>query len=197
MEKERKIKTLSLVAIILAVLGLTVAFAALSQTLTINGTASVDAATWDIHFANLSSVTTSGTASVTTAPTIKDSVDGKKSTIIGDYDVVLTKPLDGISFNFDVTNAGTIDAKLETLTKNIKPVCTSNSGVTADETTVCDGLTYKLTYTDTGTEVAQNDILDKGVTKNMTLTLEYDSESVPSDDVTISGLGIDLKYVQK
>ena len=38
MEKERKIKVLSIVALIVAVLGLTVAFAALSQTLTINGT---------------------------------------------------------------------------------------------------------------------------------------------------------------
>ena len=47
MEKERRIKTLSLVALIVAVLGLTVAFAALSQTLTINGTASINSATWD------------------------------------------------------------------------------------------------------------------------------------------------------
>ena len=40
MEKERKIKILSIIALIIAVLGLTVAFAALSETLTINGTAS-------------------------------------------------------------------------------------------------------------------------------------------------------------
>ena len=37
MEKERKIKALILVALVVAVIGLTVAFAALSQTLTING----------------------------------------------------------------------------------------------------------------------------------------------------------------
>ena len=55
MEKQRKIKVMSVVALIVAVLGLTVAFAALSQTLTINGTANVDAASWDIHFETISS----------------------------------------------------------------------------------------------------------------------------------------------
>lgn len=43
MEKERKIKVLSLFAMIVAVLGLTVAFAAMSTTLKINGTATLDA----------------------------------------------------------------------------------------------------------------------------------------------------------
>ena len=52
MEKERKIKVLSVAALLVAVLGLTVAFAALSQTLTINGSATVNTASWDIHFKN-------------------------------------------------------------------------------------------------------------------------------------------------
>ena len=42
MEKERKIKLLSLCVLIVAVLGLTIAFAALSQTLTINGSATAE-----------------------------------------------------------------------------------------------------------------------------------------------------------
>lgn len=193
MEKERKIKTLSVVALIVAVLGLTVAFAALSQTLTINGTASVDAASWDIHFANLSTGQTTGAATVKT----EAQISGEKNTTIGDYDVIITKPGDSITYTFDVVNAGTVDANLGELTKNVKPTCTSNSGVSADETIVCDGLTYSLTYTDSGNEVKQNDTLDKGTTKNMTLTLDYDSDSVPSDDVAISGLGITLKYTQR
>ena len=49
MEKQRKIKIISVAALIVAVLGLTVAFAALSQTLTINGAANVNTATWDVH----------------------------------------------------------------------------------------------------------------------------------------------------
>ena len=53
MEKTRQIKIISLCALLVAVLGLTVAFAALSQTLTINGSATVNTASWDIHFKNL------------------------------------------------------------------------------------------------------------------------------------------------
>ena len=60
-----------------------------------------------------------------------------------------------------------------------------------------DGLTYTLTYTDGGQTVSQGDVLNNGETKNMTLKLAYDSDKLPSDDVTISDLGITLNYVQK
>lgn len=193
MEKERRIKVLSVVALVVAVLGLTVAFAALSTTLTINGTASVDAATWDIHFENLSEGKTTGGAVVNQEP----SISGEKSTIIGDYDVTITKPGDSVSFTFDVKNAGTIDASLSELTKALTPTCTSNSAVDEDESIVCDGLTYTLTYTDNETPVAKSDTLNQGETKNLTLKLAYDSDQVPSDDVEISNLGITLQYTQK
>jgi len=193
MEKERRIKVLSVVALVVAVLGLTVAFAALSTTLTINGTASVDAATWDIHFENLSEGKTTGSAVVNQEP----SISGEKSTIIGDYDVTITKPGDSVSFTFDVKNTGTIDASLSELTKALTPTCTSNSAVDEDESIVCDGLTYTLTYTDNETPVAKSDTLNQGETKNLTLKLAYDSDQVPSDDVEISNLGITLQYTQK
>ena len=48
MEKERRVKALAIVVLVIAVLGLTIAFAALSQTLTINGSAKLDASKWGI-----------------------------------------------------------------------------------------------------------------------------------------------------
>ncbi len=110
-EKERKVKALSLVALIIAVLGLTLAFAALSQTLTINGTASVNAAEWDIHFENLSEPTITGSAIVNNVPTFT-------GTEITDFDVSLTKPGDSVTYEFDIVNNGTIDAKLDELVMN-------------------------------------------------------------------------------
>ncbi len=193
MEKERKIKTLSVIALIVAILGLTVAFAALSTTLKINGTAGVNAATWDIHFENLNPGQVTGSAVINQEPEI----GGEKSTTIGDYDVTITKPGDSVLFTFDVKNAGTIDASLSELTKSLKPVCTSNSGISEDETIVCDGLTYTLTYTDNDLPVAKSDTLNQGETKNLSLKLAFDSDKVPSDDVEISDLGITLQYVQK
>ena len=42
MEKDRKFKTIGIVSVLVAIVGLSIAFAALSQTLTINGTAEVE-----------------------------------------------------------------------------------------------------------------------------------------------------------
>lgn len=113
MEKERRIKVLSLAALIVAVLGLTVAFAALSQTLTINGSANVDAATWDVHIENLKVGTIDGDANVISEPTI--SSDGKS---IENFKVSLTKPGDYVSYTFDFVNNGTIDAAKPTIILN-------------------------------------------------------------------------------
>lgn len=107
MEKERKVKTLSLVALIVAVLGLTVAFAALSQTLTINGTANVEAAEWDVHIENLHRTRVDGSAEVISEPTIGS--DGKS---IENFNVSLKKPGDSVRYDFVFKNSGTIDAVL-------------------------------------------------------------------------------------
>ena len=194
MEKQRKVKTLSIVALIVAVLGLTVAFASLSQTLTINGTAKVETATWDIKFANLSAATKTGAAEVTTEPTLQDD-----STALKTFAIKLTKPGDSVTYTFDVKNSGTIDAIITGIVpETIKPVCTgvSATNAEADAKIICDGLTYSLTYTDDGKAVAKNDTLAAGETKNLTLKLAFESDSLPTDDVNISGLDIALTYGQ-
>lgn len=106
MERRNGIKALSIVALLIAVAGLTVAFAAMSKTLTINGTASMDTAKWDIHFENLVISEPVGAASIVTAPTLQE-----EGTYIGDFEVSVTRPGDSIKFTFDVVNAGDIDAK--------------------------------------------------------------------------------------
>ena len=192
MEKERKIKVLSVAALLVAVLGLTVAFAALSQTLTINGSATVNTATWDIHFKNLSEPTLTGDAAVTTAPTIDT-----KGTTIGTYALKLTKPGDSVTYTFDVENSGTINAKITDLVKAETPTCTgTGDSATADAKVICDGLTYTLTYTDGGAAVKKEDTLNANETKNLTLELAFESDSLPANDVEISNLGITITYGQ-
>lgn len=200
MEKGRNIKVLSLAALIVAVLGLTVAFAALSQQLTINGQATVDAATWDIHFANLSEPVLTGGAQVVTAPTIQEN-----STAIKTFELKLTKPGDSVKYTFDVVNAGSIDATLATVVpERLQPVCTGTGAAkTEDENIVCNGnhLTYKLTYTATGEAVKATDELNHGETKNLTLELSFDITQngalTIANDVQISALDITLNYAQK
>lgn len=201
MEKERKIKTLSLVALVVAVLGLTVAFAALSTQLTIDGTASVSKASWDVHFENLSDPTKNGGASVGVG-------DGKgiqtDTTTIELPDLTFTKPGDTVTYTFDVVNRGTIDAKVTTPpTINNELLSITASAVDADKNAadkkmVEDNFVWSLTYAD-DTEIAEgNELLNKG-TRQMKLTVGYSDKAtkVPSDDVSITGIKITMTYGQK
>lgn len=188
MEKERKIKTLSLVALIVAVLGLTVAFANLSKELTITGTAQVKGATWDIYFSNVS-VATSGGATASNA-TISN------KTTISIKDVTLTKPGDSVTYTFDVVNNGTVDAKISNIVnKTASFASLASTPSDSDVTIVKNGFTYKLTYND-GSNVSMNDTLAKSTTRTMKIVIKFDSTSVPTGDVSVTNLGSTITYVQ-
>jgi|SRR5574344_1524167 hypothetical protein len=189
MGKEKFTRVIALVALAFAVIGVSVAFAAMSQTLTINGTATVSPA-FSVKFANLSAPVLVGTASVTTAPTLT-------ATHIGNYAVKLTQKNDSVTYTFDIKNTGTINATLSTLTK-ATPTCTGTATDTtqaaSDATTVCSNLTYTLTYTTGGAAVQANDTLDANTTKNVTLKISYNSDTLPIDDVNVTNLDITLVY---
>ena len=106
MEKTRKIKMISLCALLVAVLALTIAFAALSQTLTIKGSASMDTASWDIHFDKNVETEVYNNAKFITEPSIAD------NELKADFKVELTKPGDGVYLNFKIVNDSSIMAKL-------------------------------------------------------------------------------------
>lgn len=194
MEKERNGKALAIIALLVAIVGLSVGFAALSTVLTINGTGKVKTSNWDVHFANLGSTPTKvGTATEETAPVLTD-------TTVQTFDVSLMTPGDSITYTFDVTNAGSYDARISSITIPT-PQCTgTGDNATTDASNVCNNLTYTLKY-DNGTAVAANDTLNMGETKHLVLKLEYSSsvtaDQLPTANVTISELQIPIVYVQK
>lgn len=106
MEKGRRIKVLSLCALIVAVLGLTIAFAALSQTLTIKGSADVSATSWNVHFDKNVETRIQNNAKFITEPSIAD------NELKADFKVELTKPGDGVYLGFKIVNDGSVMAKL-------------------------------------------------------------------------------------
>lgn len=193
MEKNRTTNLLILTALIMAVAGITIGYAALQTTFDIQGTATMQTATWDIAFENLSAPVLTGAASEATAPTLSD-------TLIGTYSVLVTKPGDSVTYTFDVTNDGDLDAQIGTFTKAANPTCTGVAGVpaqaTADAALVCANLTYTLTYTVGGAVVNVGDTLTAGQTKNLTLALSYSGSSLPTDDVNITGLNISMIYIE-
>lgn len=214
MEKERKIKVLSIVALIVAVLGLTVAFAALSQTLTINGKSKVEKNNangtgdkWNIRFYGVSSDGNIDESATTVKPVItggssypaeaKDATLGATSILIGNdknkAGVVLKKPNDKVVYTFYVKNNGSIDAEIDDVVKNL--VCeTSNE----NDKNFCDDVSLTLKYDDNDGDVKKGDKLESGVSRKINLTFEFSNAatSLPTDDIIFFNGPILLTYVQ-
>ena len=182
MEKERRTKALVIVVLLIVVAGLTVAFAALSTTLNINGTAYLDAAKWGIRFENLSSPTKIGSATTTGTAKIEET----KAAEITGINVSLSTPGDKVTYTVDLVNKGTINAKIDNIEKTV---------LTSEQQRY---LTFKVTDKN-GYEISQGDILEKGETKKITITIEFikdlTKEDLPKQTSAIS-LSYKLNFVQ-
>lgn len=209
--RDKRFMTLVVLLAVALIGSIGVAVAAISQQLTISGTATVKATNWDVHFDNLKAATpisSANTAKEKTAPTL----DTAKTTI-STYDVELRNPGDAIYYDFDVVNGGDIDAKIDTIVKrdggastgSTALTCTSTKGDSTAQATrnaaTCANLSYTLSYIDE-TPVAAGDVLAAGATKTMRLKLEYKAPTggatayYPDDDVAVSDLGVTVTYVQ-
>ena len=182
MEKERRTKTLVVVVLLIVIAGLTVAFAALSTTLNINGTVYLDAAKWGIKFENLSEPVKVGTATTTGMAKIEET----KSAEINGINVSLSTPGDKVVYTVDLVNEGTINAKIDKIEK---------TKLTSGQQKY---LTFKVTDKD-GIEVSECDILSAGETRSLTITIEFikdlTKEDLPASTSTIS-LSYKLNFVQ-
>ena len=169
-KKSGKKVVLSLLALLL--LTITVGYAALSTTLNINGTSKINNATWDVHFTNLK--VTSGSVSATKAATIDSATEI-------DYNVELIKPGDFYEFTVDVTNTGTIDAKL-----GAAPIL---NGVSAEQDVYTN---YTVTYSD-DTAINANDKLAAGATKKLKVRVEFD-RNITNSQLPTEAQTLDLKF---
>ena len=182
MEKQRREKALVVVVLLVVIAGLTVAFAALSTTLNINGTAYLDAAKWGIRFENLSSPTRVGKA--TTNGTAK--IEETKSAEITDMNVSLMVPGDKIVYTVNLVNKGTINAKIDNIEK---------TQLTSEQQRY---LTFKVTDKN-GYEIKQGNILEKGEIKKITITIEFIKDLTKEDlpkQTSIISLSYKLNFVQ-
>ena len=175
MEKQRRIKMLSLSAVIVAVLGLTVAFAALSTTLNIKGSAYLDAAKWGIKFQNLSEPSIVGEASDAKTAKIEKDVS------INDIKVTLSKPGDSVTYTVDLVNDGDINAKIENIEK---------TNLTEEQQKY---ITFTVKYKENDTELKIGDILSKKEVKPLVIKVEY-RKDLESSDLPKSAQGINLSY---
>ena len=186
MEKERGAKIIAIVALLIAVVDLIVGYDAYSSTLTINGTATVDPASWKVNFDYKTgdSLTgkANGHATETTAPTLAD-------TTISGFDVTLKAPGDSVTYNFLIKNSGTLNAELANFTMGTL-TCAPNASSSIsqeDATKLCGELKYTLTYAD-GSTITTGTTLNSNDSKELELKLEWPSTSTlsVSDDVKVT-----------
>ena len=184
---QREMRIITVVALCVAVICLSVAYASMNQSLKVAGNAQMRKADWNIHFANMNASTT-GVATYT-MPSVSD-------TTLSNFGVVLNKPGDSVTFTFDIVNDGSINAVLGTLTKG-KPICDSLTS-DKDAKIVCDNITYTLKYRD-DTLVEEGDQLLTDTYKSVKLVVAYNDKAteVPNSTVNITGLDVALIYNQE
>ena len=180
-EKTRKQKNLLIAGLLAIVLVMAIGYAAFATQLNINGTATVKSANWKVHFVDTTYAESTGSVQATSKTITDTDVT---------YTVTLTKPGDFYEFSINVENAGTIDAKLQSITM---------SALTAAQAKY---LTYKLTYdgTDyTATTTGLSNALNASASKTVKVRLDYvqpeSSEDLPASDATVT-LTASLDYVQ-
>lgn len=169
-----------LLILILLLFGVSVGYAALSTSLSINGTTKISTNTWNIYFTNVS--VTSGSETATTAPT----ATGTTTTSLT-YAVTLSLPGDYYEFTVDVKNGGTIDAKLSAA-PTLGGLSTAQKVYTS----------YTVTYSD-GTAIAAGDTIAAGASKTLKVRVQYRTDitasQLPTSAQTLS-LTCTLNYVQ-
>ncbi len=193
MEKERGFRVIAVIALMVAVVGLTIGYAAYSTTLKINGTANVDPAVWDVKFAYTNTTDTALTATKTGFAAVNAEATLTDTQVSG-FDVTLKAPGDSVTYNFLVANKGTLDAELSTFTMgSLSCAPATGSQATQEEATaVCSELTYSLTG------VTANSVLEDGTSTPVTLTLAWKATgtATASDDIAITVGETTLIYTQ-
>ena len=147
----RKVGILYLFLVII-VGSMSIGYAFLSQTLTIDGITAFRNASWDIHFANVQPV--AGSVEATTEPFITDDVQVE-------FAAALKNPGEFYSFTVDIVNAGSITAMVDSF--SILPELTEAQQ---------KYLTYKITYLD-GSPLHTSQRLAGHTTETLKVTFEY------------------------
>ncbi len=207
MERKRGTTVAVVAALIIAVVSLGIAFAAFSTTLTINGSATVQATSWNIFFApskadeksstpvalTTDNITTTGTAASTQA-------DLSASTFT--WAATLKTPGDSVRYTFVARNTGDYNAKIRSI---VAPQLTCEFADKTTAQTFCNNhVTYGV-YKDAACTqpVAANDTLTKAdgyatyyVKVELLNNFAENGSDLPTQNVNITSNTISVIYEQ-
>lgn len=165
-------KNILIGALLVAIIAMSIGYAAMAQQLTISGSANFSDASWSINFTTitLDATKTKGATEVS-APSIVGTT--------ASFDVKLAYPGAKAVYNIEVENAGSIDAVLKTI-----------SGVTEANSAEPTGIKYTVDG------IAANDTLDASQKKQFTVTVEWlDTDTIPTTNTSKTAT-IYLNYEQ-
>lgn len=185
-DEKSKYKNFLIVILLIGVVAMTIIYANFTRYLLIDAYASVSGKNWDIHFENLSrqSITSENTIRIIKEPYILPS-----STEIRNLEVEFNKPGDFVIYDFDIVNAGSIEAKLEDYTIGI-PKCDI-------EPDLCNYVKFIIRNRD-GSSIVRNAVLKPGERKNMTMIIKFEETAphLPNQKMNITNLVGIFYYIQ-
>ena len=216
----KRVLYITLSVMIISVFTLTIAYAVLSTTLNITGSAEISGSSWGITLSKHDYLGSSG-ASPELIEILKNQYGYKvwynggamgdadlikeptiSGTTINDLQISLTKPTDFIVFYYNVTNNGSIPAKVESIVKNT-PSFSSSTNNTSDIELISNYLLSETTLY-SGTDFTQDEVIDVDyvLCPGETIYLEFaaaideTATAVSSSNVTVSNLGGTINFVQ-
>lgn len=180
--------------LVVVVIGMSIAYAALSSTLTISmNQVTQNSLSWDVAFQTGTVTGTPGGSSSSTGRSCGNATVTADSVTVAD--TLLSKPDDSCTYKLVIKNTGSVDAKLGTITP-LSP--DSISCTTSGASMVCGNITYELATVNNGSTLLSTDsVLPKtNGTLTVYLILKY-TGSTPSDTEAVqSNGGFTLVYNQ-
>lgn len=215
MEKKRTTTIAIVVALLISIISLGVAFAAFSGTLNINGTATVEVSKWEMYFTTAddgdkpssSTVIPQGNIQISNSqqgvtPTVTASGSMVATTLT--WDAIFRTPGDTVMYTIYVKNAGSYNAKV-TAVNMPTLTCTTKTGTAEEETEtrVCGHIHYGL-YKDTSgnTPVAVDQTIAAGTTQTYYLIAwldtnwAQDGSDLPTETVKTDQISATVSFGQ-
>ena len=197
MERDRSARIIAIVALCVAIVGLSIGFAAFSNNLTIKSNAKVspNQNDFDVNFSTSNTSELDGTVNGvgTNSATAEDAtINNSASPTITGLKANFTEPGQKVTYSFYAHNAGKYDAYLNNVTyanvsgKTATKVCTA--GDRTDATMVeaaCNGISVSIkvgseTYTGSVDSIT-NHALDIDAYEEVVVTIEYNSTASRAD----------------
>ena len=212
MRINRRVLSIVLCLVLIAVFSLTIAYAALNAVLNISGNANVTASDWSLKIEKLDIMSVMSEEDLARCSSEFTCVDNYiyfgdvtiekfpvvSGTSIKDFAFSLTKPGDEVYLAFKVTNNGTIPAKLSSITNSIPHIESSNNNTSdviwGETNIVFNGNMWK----NFSSQFPVDSILCPGDAAQLQvyLIIPEDVKTIPSSGLIISNLETKIVFEQ-